>query len=509
MSDEKFEPYIPWVRDALLPGESTYAFLNKLGWFAVTGPLQLMRDLRINEQNQYPHKPGRIDYAEVVNEWSSKAHRYLWPIQQGRLGEYFNESDFLMLKDYSDGAWEEECLRFCTECVALGMHFTVCQLQFIEFCPYHQRRLISHCPVCGRQMKYAAAVPRPAFSCDSCGGSLLDADMTNVCANQRVRWRISHAYQELVGAMNACAPIYSMVTRRFGRRGTLSGVKEATTAMLESNRQRSEELSFVPRFAAIKAVPNHRGQPSIQRILKSHRAEEPCSIEKESRTVIHRTAQLRAGAWLLQRYSDHLTCIATSREVIKRKTFGQFPARTAHKLCCIGNGFVAWEMCHLDRVHERLPYELWDAWGLKSTAERSFGSYVLEKACLMSSISTFLRSDPDELSGWLASKLPTSFERWQASRTSEDIPAILWQDIKDVDFSEVCEALHLNDEARWQLVSAHCIESYDTLQEPVLAKIRAEHEAKNLKREYGARQRAAISMPILHARINEMNGCYH
>jgi len=307
--------------------------------------------------------------------------------------------------------------------------------------------------------------------------------------------------------MDTCAPIYSMTTGRFGRKGYFPGVKEAATAMLEPNRQRSEELSFVPTFAAIKVTPNHRGQPSIHRISKSPRAEEPCSINEENRTVVHRTAQLRAGAWLLQRYSDHLTCIATSREVIKRKKVGQFPARTAHKLCCIGNGFVAWEMCRIDRVHEKLPYELWDAWGLNSTAERSFGSYVLEKASLMSSISTFLRSDPDELSGWLANKLPTSFERWQASRINEGTPAILWQDINDVDFSEVCEASNINEEARWQLISAHCMESYDALQEPALAKMRAEHAAKNLEREYGSRERAAISMPIVHARINEANGC--
>lgn len=507
MSDEKFEPYIPWVRDALLPGESTYAFLNKLGWFAARGPLQLMRDLRITEQNRYPREPGRIDYAGVVNEWSSKAHRCLWPIQQGRLREYFNESDFLMLKDYSDRAWEDVCLRFCTECIALGMHFTVCQLQFVEFCPYHQRRLISHCPVCGEQMNYIAAMSRPAFGCDGCGGSLLPADVTNVCANRRVRWQISHAHQELFRAMDTCAPIYSMATGRFGRKYCFPGVKEAATAMLEPNRQRSEELSFVPTSAAIKVTPNHRGQPSIHRILKGPRAEEPCSINEENRTVVHRTAQLRAGAWMLQRYSDHLTCIATSREVIKRKKVGQFPARSVHKLCCIGNGFVAWEICRIDRVHEKLPYELWDAWGLKSTAERSFSSYVLEKACLMSSISTFLRSDPDELSGWLANELPTSFERWQASRINEDTPAILWQDINNVDFSEVCEASNLDEEARWQLVSAHCTESYDALQEPALAKMRAEYEAKNLEREYGSRERAAISISIVHSRINEANGC--
>ncbi|MEA5149828.1 hypothetical protein VB145_15645, partial [Xanthomonas arboricola] len=473
----------------------------------VRGALQLMRDLQGSEKNQKSRKPDRIDYASVVSELRDQAHKYWWPIQQGQLGEYLIESNFLTLKDYPYWAWENKRLRFCTECVALGMHFTVGQLNYIEFCPYHERRLTSHCPICGRGMKYSAALPRPAFSCSVCGGSLLAADMTDICANQRIRRRISRTYQELFVAMNACAPIHSMMTGSIDRRGRLPGVKEATTAMLEPDRQFSEKLPFVPSFAAIKVALNERGQPSIHSVKKTTRAAETCSIEKESRTVIHQSAQLRAGAWLLGRYCDHLTCIATSREVFRTKMIGQLLARTIHKLCCIGNGFVVWEMCRIDRAHEKLPYELWDAWGLRSTAERSFGSYVLEKASLTSSIATFLRSDPDELLGWLANKLPTSFRSWEASRTNGETPAILWQNINDVDFSELCEVSRLTEEEKWQLISAHCTESYDALQEPALAKMRAECAVKNLEREYGSRQRAAISMPIVHARINEANGC--
>lgn len=507
MSDEKFEQYIPWVRSALLPGESTYAFLNKLGWFAAKGPLQLIRDLQGSEKNQKTRKPDRIDYAHVVCEWRSEAHEYWWPLQQGRLGEYFIEANFLTLKDYSDWAWENKRLRFCAECVALGMHFTVGQLNFIEFCPYHERRLISDCPICGRWMKYSTSLPRPAFSCSVCSRSLLAADMTDICANRRIRWRISRTYQELFVAMKACAPIHSMMTGSFFRQGRLPGIKEATTAMLEPDRQFSETLPLVPSFAAIKVALNERGKPSIHSVTKTTRAAETYSIEKEGRTVIHQSAQLRAGAWLLRRYSNHVTCIATSREMFRTKLQAQLLARTLHKLCCIGNGFVAWEMCRIDRAQEKLPYELWDAWGLRSTAERSFGSYVLEKASLTSSIVTFLRSDPDELLEWLAHKLPTSFRSWEASRTNGETPAILWQNISDVDFSEVCEVSRLTEEAKWQLISAHCTESDDALQEPGLAKMRAEHAAKNLEREYGSRGRAAISMPIVHARINEANGC--
>jgi hypothetical protein len=509
LSEELVEPYIPWVRDALLPGESTYALLNKLGWFAGRGPLQLMRDLRITDKNQYPVKPDRIDYANVVNEWSSKTHRHLWPINHGRLGEYFSESNFLTLKDYPTGAWEEKHLRFCTECVAFGMHFTVCQLRFVEFCPYHKRRLLSNCSTCGEQINYTATVSSPAFGCDGCGSSLLAADMTDICANRGIRWKISRTYQELLAAMVSCTPIHYMVTGSLGRQDKFPGIKEATTAILEPNERRSKEHSFLPSFAAIKVVSNHRGLPSIHRISRTTRPEDSCSIDIKSRAVIHQSSQLRAGAWLLQRYSDHLACIATSREVIRRKKVGQFPAQTAYKLCCIGNGFAAWEMCRITRTFEKLPYELWDAWGLKSTAERSFGSYVLEKVCLMSSISIFLRNDRNELSGWLAKERPTSFQSWEASRTTGDTPAILWQDISDVDFSEVCEASRLNEEARWKWVSAHCTESNEALQDPALARIRAGYEAKYLKSEYGARERAAISMPILHARINAANGCPH
>jgi len=507
LSEKVFEQYIPWVHDALLPGESTYALLNKLGWFAGRGPLQLMRDLRITEKNLYPGKPERIDYANVVDEWSSEAYRHLWPILRGRLKDYFDKSRFMTLNDYVPAAWEDEHLRFCKECIALGMHFTVCQLKFIEFCPYHQRRLISHCLDCGEQLDYNAALLRPAFCCNACGSSLLAADMSDICANQRIRRAIAHAHRDLIAAMDASAPITSMVTSWIGMQGRFPGVKEAMTEMLEPQRQRCEDLSLVPRYAAINIAINQHGLPSIQPISIPPRSDEPFLINGENQHAIHKSAQSRLGAWLLQRYSDHLVCIATSREVIKRKGVSQFSSRIASELCCIGNGFAVWEKGRNDRVYEKLPYKFWDAWGLKSTAERSFGSYILEKACLTGAIATFLRSDQQELTGWQASKWSTTFQNWEPIRKQGAKPAILWHDLSDIDFSEVCEASDLNEAARWQWASAHCAERHEAPDNSALGRIRVEHEAKYLKMDYGARERAATAMPILHARINEANGC--
>ncbi len=503
MSQDVVEPYIPWVREALLPGESIYALLNKLGWFSGKGPVKLMRELWPTEEKRHPIE--RMNYSTILKEWSRGAYTDIWPITTGSTAKYFDASNFQVPKGYARGAWEDERLRFCPECISLGMHFTISQLRFIEFCPYHQQRLISHCTVCGEQTDYCSVEFNAAFGCNSCEGSLLAGHVTDLCANKSIRWRISRAHQELSSAMDAAAPIHSIVTWPYHKQGRFPGIKEATTTMLQPNRPGSEDLSSVPRYTAIRVGLNQHGQPSVQPVSVSTRLKHQSSLH----ACIHRSAQLRAGAWLLQQYPDHLMCMVASREMIMRKSLARSTVLTTAKLCCIGNGFAAWESgCHY-RIQEKILYSFCDAWGLKSTVERSFGSYIAEKACLTGSISIFLRNDPSELSEWLGKGLSLPLQMWRANKKKGGKPLILRQDLTHIDFSKVCESSRLDEFARWQWLSDHCAKVYKPHERLGLGRARAVSKMQQLLRDYGASRRATVSMPILHARINGANACPH
>lgn len=49
MGTDRTQLYLPWTDDALIPGESGYALLNKLAWYSNRGPLQPVRDLEATE----------------------------------------------------------------------------------------------------------------------------------------------------------------------------------------------------------------------------------------------------------------------------------------------------------------------------------------------------------------------------------------------------------------------------------------------------------------------------
>ena len=100
MSDADDERYIPWTEDAQLPGESPYALMNKLAWFACRGPVQLMRDLRATEATPCPVSPSEIDFTTSAEVWSVKANPRMWPIKVGRLREYFYRARFDVPKNY-------------------------------------------------------------------------------------------------------------------------------------------------------------------------------------------------------------------------------------------------------------------------------------------------------------------------------------------------------------------------------------------------------------------------
>lgn len=456
MKSSGIERYIPWADDALLPGESTYALLNKLAWFAGRGPVSLMRDLRVTDTQEYPVAPRQIKYGTVVHEWYSKTAESMWPLLGSRLGKYFESARFDVLDAFADSVCESAQLRFCPDCIAAGMHFTLAQLRLVEYCPYHHKRLVSACPVCGEVVSYEAGSLTDAFSCGECGSSLLEEGLTDIRANQRYRWHVSHAHQRLAGSLESAPMIYGVESGRLGGTELFPGLKHAMSGLLFESLPSQGSMCY-PRSAVVKVARNARGQPCIRRIPELQPIREERRTEPPTDRHVHQVAQLRVGAWALQTYAEHAACICAARELVRSKKFVRFPTVENYPICCMGAGFAIWEARCADRVQNRLAEDLWERWGLGAITEKAFASYVLEKACLISIVVPFLTNQLAALADWGGSAYALS--GWSTPFYEGQDRAILWRDCREMEFSEACDISRLSHTARMAWLALACVEA--------------------------------------------------
>ena len=373
MSDSDDEGYIPWTEDALLPGESPYALLNKLAWFAYRGPVQLMRDLRATEATPCPVSPSEIDFRTSAEIWSIKANPRIWPIKVGRLREYFYGTRFDTPKNYIYSAYESEVLRFCPECIEVGMHFSITQLLLVENCPYHHRRLISSCSECGEKIVYRSGVLNDAFGCGGCGCSLLEAGLTDIRKNRGHRWRVSRAHQELAKMLESAPMIHCPVKGFHGKIVQFNSLKEAMTPLLQPGRAssgKSPSPSPSPSHSAVvKVGRNERGQPCIQAVSRKELLDPPAPPSSLTDDQLLSVAHMRAGAWALQTYRDHRACICAAREFMKVDKYRRLAHRDRPIICCVGKGFAVWEAGRSQRENQRVSSDLLEAWGLGGRAK--------------------------------------------------------------------------------------------------------------------------------------------
>lgn len=504
MNDADVECYIPWAEDALLPGESPYALLNKLAWFACRGPVQLMRDLRATEGTPYPNSPSKIDFSTSAEEWSLKANARMWPIKAGRLREYFDRTRFDVLKEYSYSSYESEFLRFCPECVAVGMHFTITQLLLVENCPYHHRRLISCCPECGERIGYRSGVLNDAFGCRECGRSLLEAGLTDIRVNRRYRWRVSRSHVKLAKTLKSAPMIHCPVKGFRDSVVPYHGLKEAMTPLLHPDRPSSERSPSTSHYVIVKVGRNERGQPCIQPVSRLEPFEPPLTPSPLDDGQFHAVAQMRAGAWALQTYRDHRACICAAREAMKCSRHSRFARSERPLICCVGKGFAVWEAGRNERERKQLSNDLWEAWELGDAREKAFASYVLEKASLSGTIMAFLRSESLLLSPWENRDLMSDFSCWNTTSRQGEQQAILWQDLRHIDVSDACDLSSYDEPARWTWLESVCADLQGNSKGELEGQMRAHLAIDSLTNDYAAHQRALLTMPTLRPR---MDGC--
>lgn len=203
MGTDNTQRYLPWTNDALVRGESLYAVLNKLAWFAGRGPLQLIRDLRATQARPSPNYPQRIDFHSKADEWWKEIVSL--PHMPAIFGLSFGEYLYRGRRDFYAGSAHRitQVLRYCPDCISLGMHFDVTQFDAVAYCPHHRKRITSRCEECWEDVPYECVDKQDAFSCSSCNSSFLNPDLTSLRSNPADRWRAAGAHAHLLSKIEA------------------------------------------------------------------------------------------------------------------------------------------------------------------------------------------------------------------------------------------------------------------------------------------------------------------
>ena len=485
--------YLPWADDALVRGESLYAVLNKLAWFAGRGPLQLIRDLKATVAKPSPTSPQYIDFVSTAEIWKGVATLPQMPLIHGlRLGEYIDKGRFDSAHGYNR-CRSHNALRYCQACMSAGMHFDVTQLEFIEHCPHHKTRIISHCSACGSTTPYSCIPGQDAFSCESCKGSFLSNGLTDLRANLRDRRKIAQEHARLVKRIHAAPNLYLYGLDRYTLgRHSLIGLKHVMTRMLDDkSREDLQSLSVSAPYFAVKVERNDQGRPTLKR-LPSIALVPQCDPTHRDEYSERRLAQLRVGAWALQHFRQHIACICAARELLKGDAFrrAEFSVCKETHACSIGRGFAAWESGHAERAGAPTSDELWEAWGLDDRSSRSFAFYILEKACLGSAILSFIENDRDALMEW--ERRSFALDIYSPTPFKADVEqAVLWVDMSHMDVDSNCDLHFRAPEVQLQWLD-DVIRKVRAAQADAAPEIHPDRLTRELLQLYGADSRGIV-----------------
>lgn len=438
--------YLPWSDDALIRGESAYALLNKMGWFSNRSPLQLILDLKATEEWPSPTTPCSIAYDAAREVWESIGSLPGVPRIHGMLfQDYVQKVAFEPIARAFRFRVTDE-LRFCPDCIALGMHFEIQQLKFVERCPLHEKAITSSCAGCGNRIPFRSKSQNAPFSCDACCASLLQDENQSLRDNFGVRRRIAQAYVVLEKRIAAAPHLNLFSYSDFAPdRGCDVAYRHAMARMLDlSLRGSPKALSVSAPYVAVRVDTDESGRPRLERISNASLASVSSGGPRVNESLERRLAQLRVGAWATQRYREHFVCICAARELKRNQASAkrEFADGRESHACNIGRGFAAWEEGQDRRAREPLSRHLWKNWGLDDRVARFYAMYVIEKACLGSAIMRFVESDPFGLSEWQRNGLSLQLieSRFMSEHDLEQ--AVIWVNFDQVD-PQLNDACHI------------------------------------------------------------------
>lgn len=494
MGTDRTQLYLPWADDALIPGESAYALLNKLAWFSNRGPLQLIHDLKATEDRPSPTSPKNIDYYATAEVWKSIASLPNFPRIHGvQLDEYVSKVA-RELKVEHLGSREHLALRFCPDCISLGMHFEVLQLKFIDCCPLHKKQIVSHCKECDDKISYSCNSQQGSFSCGSCNASLLQEGLESLRENYGERRRIARAYVGLVKKLSVVPHIFLHSYSKYARdHQSEVAHKQAMVRILDSRLRGSPQpLTLASPFVAVKVERDESGRPRLNRLSNALLSSPEDHLSQLNQSSERRLAQLRVGAWAMQNFHEHLACICAGRELMKggASCKREFVEESELHACGIGRGFAAWEAGQELRAAELLKESLWKAWGLTERSIRLFALYALEKACLGSAIMRFIQHDKYQLREWQSHGFSLQLAESKFLSEFEIEQAVIWVDFDQIDLNDACHLCDRDSNVQLQWLG------------DVIQNVPPHQLIQSLLQEYGTGARLAESGKWMHEEIN-------
>ncbi len=204
--------YAPWRIDSELPLESSYSLFSKAAWWRGLRPARLLRSY-MGEGSLSLRRQSQLVMFGSPEFWTSSLEGAQGlPIT--RMGTLLDS----LKKAESDQAacigklWRSPVLRFCPDCICLGVHLWMQQHTGVRLCPVHLIPLTSNCCHCDQEIKVSYRSSQAAFSC-TCGHSLL---AHSGCAAVAELEEFSHLPQiteefaAWVSILNAQAPAVSV-----------------------------------------------------------------------------------------------------------------------------------------------------------------------------------------------------------------------------------------------------------------------------------------------------------
>jgi hypothetical protein len=372
-------PYLPWSNRVFVDGESSYSLISKIGWFARRPPARYMREI-FTSRAMFDRS---CDF-----DW----HAPIWSLVLRARGlaenvELWARHIEVARAHHSAGMLEGSGNYFCAQCLAKGIHLDVWRYTSLRMCLLHERPLQTVCPACKTEspLSYCKDTVMP-FCCGQCGACLLESDDERADLTRYFKDCISavRAHSQVGKALQG-VPAF-LLPSDLGKRPRwterLTVVNLVDSQMLVQSVQARQAAVFsIKRIACDTA-----GLQRLETEMLKHDPKAGPSAQDQRRH--EKLAQLRAGCYVLNRFSPHVPCMAAASDSLAATGGTELGLHHIEKICAIGWGFALWEQarritgCNLTR--EVSAYTL-----RQNPRIRDYTLYVLEKSSLLSVILAF------------------------------------------------------------------------------------------------------------------------
>lgn len=202
--------YAPWRIDSELPCESAYSLFSKAAWWKSVTPSFLLTSY-VGEGKPQHGRQSRMVMFGMPEFWSRNLHgaSCLPSTTQGTLLDSLVKAEVDQKAGVAD-MWQSPLLRFCPECISLGVHLWIHQHTVVVKCPVHLIPLVAACVRCGQSIQVSYRASQAPFTC-LCGHSLLGTSGCVAVAEREEFCRLPRITEQMFGWLSIVAAQASTV----------------------------------------------------------------------------------------------------------------------------------------------------------------------------------------------------------------------------------------------------------------------------------------------------------